>query len=548
MSKNIVSILAVIVLTACGGGGGSTSPAPIITPPTTPPDPTPTDYRVEFTEFSDTFNDIYGESIVTYMMSEWDTNLWPDETESYEIGDFGFLKIQVDGRHNGSNEGDESTSPGPFTSGGYWYEANLNNDGYTDMLFVGHTDGALDWVPGIRMLAWINDGYGHFALESNVFENQEFPCVYGNGPQVDNTDLNSLCGFTQGNNYPIVRDFNGDGISDFLNIAQLLISDNGVITNKSQQNLPEIFFQDHIGPVFVHRFVPGDMDNDGDLDVFLPVNQTTKENFNIDGSYAGCDGCNQELPWIMLVNDGTGVFSMNTNFNKPTWTDGVLIWPTATAIGDFNNDGHQDIVVGWESPSYAEKYGWISNSSGNIYLNDGNNDWRTQPINLPSAWFGDNSIIVDMQTIDFNQDGALDIVMQVTKHEPYYQGNVIQFLQNDGYGNFVDVTTDINTNLSKYQDGSGTSYWNGGGVLHILDYDDDGDSDIVSTNGRSYVLINNAGTFEILDDFPLYNSGDGGNLWPIKINSDYYYDFIGQVSDKKSGSRSTTEYYQVLSK
>lgn len=509
------------------------------------------DNRIKFEDFTDSFNDIYGESSVTYTMSEWNTDLWPDNTDTYEIGDFGFLKIQIDGRHNGSDEGAESTTPGPFTGGGYWYEANLNNDTFIDMLFVGHTDGALDWVPGIRALAWINDGYGHFELDPYIFENQEFPCVYGNGPQIDSTNINSSCGFTQGNNFPIVKDFNGDGITDYFNLSQLLISDNGVIKNKSQQNIPDMFFQEHIGPIFAHRFVSEDIDNDGDLDIFVPINQSTKSGYKLDGTIDSCSGCNQTVPWVMLINDGNGVFSMNTNFNQPTWIyayEDILIWPTATAIGDFNNDGYQDVVVGWENPKYAKDYGWEDNSSGNIYINNGNSDWRTQPINLPPAWFGDNSIIVDMQVIDFNQDGALDIVMQVTKHQPYYQANVIQFLQNDGYGNFTDVTTNVNSSYSKYENGSGTDWWNGGGILHILDYDNDGDNDIVSTNGRSYVLINNNGSFDILDDFPIYSSGDGGGLWPIKINSDYYYDFIGQAGHTESDSRFLNEFYQILSK
>jgi len=512
-----------------------------------------TDNRIKFEDFTDTFNDIYGETSLTYTMSEWDTDTWPENTEQYEVGDFGFLRIQTDGRHNGSDEGPESTSPGPFLSGGYWYEANLNNDDYIDLFFVGHTDGALDWVPGIRALAWINNGYGHFELTSSVFENNKFPCVYGDGPQIDGTDINSPCGFTQGNNFPILEDFNGDGITDYFNLSQLLISDNGILKNKSHSNIPEMFFQDHIGPIFAHRFVSEDIDNDGDLDIFVPINQTTKQGYKLDGSLDPCSGCNQTLPWVLLINNGDGVFDTNTNFIQPlrmkvSDNDSILIWPTATAIGDFNNDGHQDIVVGWESPKYAENYGWVSNSSGNVYYNNGDTDWRTDPVNLPPAWFGENSIIVDMQVIDFNQDGFIDIVMQVTKHDPYYQGNVIQFLQNDGYGNFTDVTASVNPNYNIYENGSGNSFWNGGGILHILDFDNDGDSDIVSTNGKSYVLVNNNGIFDILDDFPIYASGDGGGLWPVKINGDHYYDFIGQTGIPESDDRFINEHYQVLSK
>jgi len=506
------------------------------------------DDRIAFEEFSYSFNDIYGDVVVTYGMSPHTTTGLPDPTEKYKIADYGFMRVTIDGLHNGSNEGAESTTPGPFSSGGYWFEADLNGDEHVDMYFIGYTDGALDWVPPGLLMAYINDGNGHFVLAPDMFESSEFPCIWGGGGQVNKTDVNDPCGFAQSNNFPLVADFNGDGITDVFTISMLFLSEDGIIKNKSHSNLPDFFFQEHLGPIFSHRVDDGDVDGDGDLDIFLPIEGSTKTGYRLDGSIDPCSGCNQQIPWTMLINDGTGFFTANTNFDTPGWNheNGTLIWATGTTIGDFNGDGWGDIAVGWESPGLAGDYGWLENSAGNVYLNNGSNDWRTDPINLPENWFGANGIGVDLDTFDFNSDGYADIIMTATRHDPYYQGNVIQFFLNDGSGNFSDVTTAYNPDYGKYELGSGNNYWNGGGLLHIVDFDHDGDLDIVSTNGRSYVLLNNGNSFDLYDDFPTFEDGKGGVLWPVEIDGKYWYDFISSISGNVDEDTSYTDYFQVL--
>lgn len=551
MSKKLIDLILIgavvfaVVGCASGGGGALTTQTP---PPSPPPSTStqPTDERIAFDEFSRSYNEIYGDVTVTYGMSPFTTSGLPAPTEKFKFADYGFLRITIDGKHDGSNEGAESTQPGPFLNGGYWFEADLNGDEHVDMYYVGYTDGALDWVPEGLLMAFINDGNGHYRLAPEVFEGGEFPCIWGGGPQIDKTNPYDSCGYAQGNNFPLIADFNGDGMTDFFSISMLFLSEDGVIKNKSHTNLPDIFFTEHIGPIFSHRVDDGDVDGDGDLDIFLPINQTTKQGYRLDGSLDNCSGCNQQVPWTMLINDGTGYFTANHNFNTPEWTQNGLIWATSTTIDDFNNDGWGDVAVGWESPGLASDYGWLNNSAGNVYLNNGSNDWRTDPINLPENWYGANGIGVDMDSFDFNNDGYTDIVLASTRHDPYYQGAVIQFFLNNGDGSFSDVTTDFNPSYSKYEEGSGTDWWNGGGLLHILDFDHDGDLDIVSTNGRSYVLLNQGGEFSLYDDFPMYDNGDGGVLWPVEIDGKYWYDFISSVSVQVDEDTMYTDYYQVL--
>ena len=143
MSKKLVDILllgivilALIGLGGCASGGGS---AGLVTTDPTPP-PTggsnsnsPSDERIPFDEFTQSFDDVYGNVVVTYGMSPFTTEGLAESTEKFRIADYGFMRITIDGKHNGSNEGAESTQPGPFENGGYWFEADLNGDEHVDM-------------------------------------------------------------------------------------------------------------------------------------------------------------------------------------------------------------------------------------------------------------------------------------------------------------------------------------------------------------------------------------------------------------------------------
>ena len=42
---------------------------------------------------------------------------------------------------------------------------------------------------------------------------------------------------------------------------------------------------------------------------------------------------------------------------------------------------------------------------------------------------------------DFNNDGYMDIVVAVTRDDPYYEGAYIQVLINDGSGELIDETS-----------------------------------------------------------------------------------------------------------
>ena len=45
----------------------------------------------------------------------------------------------------------------------------------------------------------------------------------------------------------------------------------GKLENLSHTNLPDLFFNDAHGQIFVHDAHYGDLDGDGDLDIFVPI-------------------------------------------------------------------------------------------------------------------------------------------------------------------------------------------------------------------------------------------------------------------------------------
>ncbi|MFP2995743.1 VCBS repeat-containing protein [Spongiivirga sp. MCCC 1A20706] len=230
-------------------------------------------------------------------------------------------------------------------------------------------------------------------------------------------------------------DFNGDGVSDLFignsknQIAQLYINDNGnyVRINKSQFAIDQ-FSEDVDAASF-------DFDNDGDLDIYV----ISGGNDKVEGDFS--------LQDKVYINDGTGNFKKLKSI-LPATNGGSI------SVGDFNNDGFDDLFIG--SRSMPGGYGLSPYSF--ILKNTGKNSFEI----LKKERFG---MITDSEWADVNGDSLIDLIL-VGDWMP------VTILINNGDDTFINKTAELGL-------GDTNGMWN---TIEIADIDSDGKVDIIAGN------------------------------------------------------------------
>ncbi len=221
----------------------------------------------------------------------------------------------------------------------------------------------------------------------------------------------------------LVEDFNGDGWTDvFLGEAgidrypfpggqsQLLLGNPaGQLSNVTTTHLPEAI-------EFAHDLTAGDIDRDGDLDVFK---------VNI-----GC--CLEDhggLGPFFYINDGHGRFTAtNTNFSAEIGIAAELV--------DVDRDGDPDLFLGATLLSDGlTRY--------QLLLNDGHGFFDLAPVELPPPPSPDYDTY-RIHSADFDGDGWPDLLTSSYARETFDRHRT-QLLMNDRQGSFRDATPDILT-------------------------------------------------------------------------------------------------------
>jgi hypothetical protein len=291
---------------------------------------------------------------------------------------------------------------------GQTYAVDLDNDGNSDYLVLGASypsDG--EPVAQPSLLAW-GTGAGSFTLASQ----SEFPFA----------TLNSV--------HPrevAFADFNGDGYKDVFVAShgydtapypgeqnQLFLSNGDGTWRDATANLPAI-------SDFSHSTAVADINGDGALDIV--VGNTPEPN--------------PVVPYVLL-NDGHGVFTRDTTL-LPTGPGGALDTSvrrlTSTGIGDLDDDGRPDLVLGAAFSTTAHPV------TMQILWNTGGSFAAAPATDLPfPAFFGQQQLVYDIQAIDVNFDGLDDLVVAY-QGEVWLGGWELQVLENQGNRVFVDKTT-----------------------------------------------------------------------------------------------------------
>ncbi len=198
----------------------------------------------------------------------------------------------------------------------------------------------------------------------------------------------------------------------------------------------------------------GDVDNDGDLDMFTVVYVHRNYTLNL--------GTNE-----LLLNDGSGHFSLAPE--SPFHTE--PIYNTATEqFFDFNNDGNLDIFIG----------NWYFNdvlSMDHLYM--GHGDGTFSRVTESSGISAGRTALYGSAVGDYNNDGFMDIFLASYSHTAPGATNILW--KNNGDGTFSQVQDE--TEFDGYHgEGSRRASF---GVMP-RDFDRDGDIDFleVMTHGN----------------------------------------------------------------
>ena len=256
-----------------------------------------------------------------------------------------------------------------------------------------------------------------------------------------------------------------------------------------------------------HAFAVGDITGDGLDDLWVGT--------------GGSEGGFQ----LTQKQDGTFGFSRDA-FQQLIGVD----WPNddgsqgsnsiqSQLLTDVNNDGYDDLIVGWGSGGNSS----AGATSAYVFINNnGSYSYDSRKPIPPSIYGTSNQQGLKILSTDFNHDGSPDLAIQYVRQVPYYGGDYWQLLLNDGTGTFSDVTTRIpgHEDFNAY-DGKLSFALYG----QLIDINDDGHMDLASyrtsSNNPLLYLNDGKGQFEILE-VPTNKVGS------MKANRPaIYYDFDG---------------------
>lgn len=302
------------------------------------------------------------------------------------------------------------------------------------------------------------------------------------------TDVSDAVGIRQGNylldsstKVPIndhsrlaFADINGDGYDDvvmhslFPNPQAGIPFEHLVFLNDGDGTFTDFSSASGLRDVQAGFFAFGDVDNDGDQDVFAGLDiQLSGKTHRIllndgTGRFQGLDNSGVDAPSVPTVAgnavfadfDGDGLLDLfvgnghtsylaqdalftgqgdGTFTNAITKLTGNPQQPTNGSVAcDYDNDGDQDILVStygvstalglnilWENASgvftnVAVERGWASLATGNYWLESTGYGTQDEPDKGPGSWMGSNGFGLDCG--DVNNDGLMDIFLTTISH------------------------------------------------------------------------------------------------------------------------------------
>lgn len=243
---------------------------------------------------------------------------------------------------------------------------------------------------------------------------------------------------------------NGPGAANSLYSNQLIETGNISFIDVAAQAGVELTAYDNTGVCY------GDIDNDGDHDLFVLGLGTSNHLFE---------------------NNGNGTFNDITDATIASDTK----FSTSCSLGDVNGDSLLDIAISntydnWDNQEPINLFGFESRHQHNqILLNKGDNEFEDVSVQAGITNFAGISWAIAL--VDYDADGDVDLISaddQGGKPKAEYGGidlGYIRIYDNNGQGVFTDVTNHAQTNFP--------GAWMG---LSFADFNNDGYLDIFGSN------------------------------------------------------------------
>ena len=257
---------------------------------------------------------------------------------------------------------------------------------------------------------------------------------------------------------------------------------------------------------FTHCTAVGDINNDGNVDIFLGNVSTVSSQFNAS----------------ILFGDGTGQFIESTTA-VPSEIRGPIRF-YAAQLADLNRDGWVDLIIGNSGDANNSKTKSI------VYWNKNGVFNNLDCTLLPNGFFGaKNEQILDIQSADINGDGSKDLVLLSTQNNPYYDGWSIQILSNQGNA-FVDITSEaFGSNVSSIGTPNQAKQMPWVPFLKLVDLNNDGTLDILFDSIKNYntAAPETQALFYLNDGFGHYTPIFANDILDLNTS---YKDFFANAS------------------